>query len=71
MESVSVKRPIQDKLVKHRQGSSSAGRRRVAEVSILHNNEDVWRIELSTVLIGMDLETTSRIGLTMYIKGGE
>ena len=71
MESVSVKRPIQDKRVKHRQRSSSAGRWRVAEVSILHKNEDVWRIELSTVLTGMDLETTSRIGLTTYIKGGE
>jgi hypothetical protein len=32
---------------------------------------DVYRIELPIVLTGTDHQTSSRIGFTMYIEGGE
>ena len=68
--SVSVKRPVQDKHVPPCQRSSRASWWRTAEVSYAIS-KDVWRIESSIVLTGMNLETSSRIGFMMNIDGGE
>ena len=68
-ESVYLKQTIQDEYIPHRQRSSCDCWWRIAEVSVFTIYRDSRQIESSIALTGTDLETRSRIGFTLYIKG--